>query len=164
MSISDELQKLTELYRSGTLSREEFETAKRRVLESDHSAADQDQLQAIMLQNQIAQLDRQWEIERQDYSVRGKYGHTYIPGKTSSIVGGIAIVGFGIFWTIIAASMSSRFDGPISIFPIFGVIFILFGIAMSIYSFNKAEKYQSARKRYLQRRGQLLKSQDENFP
>lgn len=164
MSISDELQKLSDLYHAGTLSREEFEIAKRKVLESNHSSTDHDQLQAIKLQNEIAQLDRQWEIERKDYKIRGQHGHTYIPGKTSSVVGGIVIVGFGLVWTFMAASMTSPSDGPFSFFPLFGVVFIFFGIGMSIYAFTKAEKYAAAKKRYQQRRSQLLKSQDENFP
>lgn len=167
MSISEELQKLSELYQAGTLTREEFEVAKRKVLESPqstYSPAEQDQLEAIMLQNQIAQLDRQWEIERNDYMIRGQHGHSYIPGKTTSILGGGVVVIFGIFWTFMAASISSRTPGPTSVFPLFGILFIFFGIGVSIYAFMKAEQHDAAKKRYQRKRQQLLKSQNEIYP
>jgi hypothetical protein len=50
-----------------------------------------------------------------------------------SLVAGLVIAGFGVFWTVTAASA-----GAPSFFPVFGVIFILFGVAMSLYSFKLA--------------------------
>jgi len=167
MRISDELEKLSELFQYGKLTREEFEIAKRKVLESpqtSRASSEQDQLEAIRLQNEIAQLNRQWEIERREYMVPGRYGHSYVPGKSSSLFGGVMIVCFGIFWTLMASSISSRAPGPFSLFPLFGVLFIFFGIGISFYSFLQAEKYQLAKKRYEQRRRKLLNSQDENYP
>jgi hypothetical protein len=117
-----------------------------------------------MLQNQIAQLDRQWEIERKDYMIRGKHGHSYVPGKASSIIGGGVIICFGLFWTLMATSITSRGPDSFSFFPLFGVLFILFGIGISTHAHLKAEKHDVAKRRYQQRRQQLLKSQDENYP
>jgi hypothetical protein len=65
--------------------------------------------------------------------VSGKYGHRYIPGKVSSLFGGFFIVGFGIFWTAMAASITNFGGvGIFSIFPFFGILFILFGAGMSM--------------------------------
>ncbi|MBW4622036.1 MAG: SHOCT domain-containing protein [Cyanosarcina radialis HA8281-LM2] len=103
MSISDEIEKLKALYEAGTLSREEFELAKHQVLSG---TARSDNLEELRIQNQIAQLDREWELERENYMATGKYGCKYIPGKVESLIGGIFIVCFGIFWTFTAASMT----------------------------------------------------------
>ena len=48
-------------------------------------------------------------------------------------VGSVIAVIFGIFWTITAASMGAPF-----FFPLFGVLFILLGLANAIYSFVNA--------------------------
>ena len=58
------------------------------------------------------------------------------PGRGPSAMGAmgsvIAVV-FGIFWTILAASMGAPF-----FFPIFGVIFIIMGIVQAVYHFKNA--------------------------
>jgi len=48
-------------------------------------------------------------------------------------ISAVAIVIFGIFWTIMASSMGA----PI-FFPLCGVVFILLGIATAIYNFKNA--------------------------
>ncbi len=50
-----------------------------------------------------------------------------------SFIGTIAFIVFGIFWTIMAASMGA----PV-FFPIFGVIFIVVGIVQAVYHFHNA--------------------------
>lgn len=58
------------------------------------------------------------------------------PGRGPSAMGAfgsvIAVV-FGIFWTITAASM-----GAPGFFPLFGVLFIIMGIAQAVYNFKNA--------------------------
>lgn len=153
MTISDEIQKLDELRRNGTLSPEEFEIAKRRVLEGSQYSAGADHLEEIKAQNELAQLDREWELERENYMVAGQYGHKHIPGKVSSVFAGLFIVGFGISWTVIAASMTGFGGvGVFSFLPLFGILFILFGAGMSIRAFVKAGQYEEAQERYRRRR------------
>ncbi len=92
--------------------------------------------------------------------VVGKDGHRHIPGKASSVFVGIFTVGFGIFWTAMAASMIGfGGDGVFSIFPLLGVLFVLFGAGMSIYAFVKAGQYEQAQQRYQRRRREM---QDRN--
>ncbi len=58
------------------------------------------------------------------------------PGRGPSLLGawGAAIVSvFGIFWTIMTASM-----GAPSIFPVFGVLFVLTGVIMVVYNLKNA--------------------------
>lgn len=157
MSISDEIERLDELHRKGVLSRDEFEQAKRKVIEGSTSATESEQLQEIKFQNEIAQLDREWELEREKYMVTGKHGHRHIPSRSLSLLGGIFVVGFGIFWMVMASSITGPFQGGIAaIFPLFGVLFILAGLGMSIYSFFKAGDYEEAEDRYQRRRRELL--------
>ena len=58
------------------------------------------------------------------------------PGRGPSLMGAVgsaAVVLFGIFWTVTAAQM-----GAPTIFPLFGVIFVVVGIAQAIYQFRNA--------------------------
>ncbi len=62
------------------------------------------------------------------------------PGRGPSglgFMGAVIVVVFGIFWTIIAASITSGAPSIISfIFPLFGVIFVIVGIVQVIYNFH----------------------------
>ena len=156
MNIADELEKLDELHRRGVLSSEEFEAGKRKILNGGNDAGSYRQLEEIKAQNEIAELDRAWEIERENYQIAGRYGQRYTPGKISSVVGGVAIVAFGIFWTSMASGMSSGMPGGMgSLFPLFGLVFVIAGAAMSIRAFVKAGQYEQAQTRYRQRREEL---------
>ena len=157
MSISDELEKLDRLRREGTLSESEFELAKRKVLEGPQTA-ESDQLEEIKSQNELAQLDREWELEREDYMVTGRYGNRHIPKQSTSLLSGIVIVVFGIFWTSMASTITGfGAPGAFSFFPMFGVLFIVVGVIVSISSFFTARQYNEAQRRYKRRRRELTK-------
>lgn len=157
MSIADELSKLQDLYRKGALNEEEYAAAKAAVINGDSPSsgapdpAMHAHLEEIQFQNEVARLDREWELERENYMVAGRYGGRHIPNAGLSILGGVFVGAFGIFWTIMASSMGA----PV-FFPIFGVLFVLFGIGMSIYSVTKATGYQAAHEQYRARRARLL--------
>lgn len=63
------------------------------------------------------------------------------PGRGPSMMGGVgsvvAIV-FGIFWTILAASMTSGAGMVGMIFPLFGLCFIAMGVINAVYHFKNA--------------------------
>lgn len=158
MSLSDEINKLQELHAAGTLTDEEFARAKATVLGTDDGPSGPvdldrtpDQLRQIQLQNEIAQLDREWALEREQYMVTGQYGSRHLPSEGGSIVAGVLIGGFGLCWTVFAASL-----GAPAFFPFFGVVFILVGVGSCIYSFGKAGEYRAAHERYQRRRAELL--------
>lgn len=163
MNLADELRKLQELHQSGALTDKEFAAAKARILNGENTRAlqgspfEQERLDSLERQNQLLQLDNNWQREREQYMIRGKYGHRYVPNKAWSVIGGGVAVVFGLFWTGMAFSITSGFPGGIgSLFPLFGVVFIVVGIAGSIYSFSRAEQYERAQRRYHQRRSQIL--------
>lgn len=63
------------------------------------------------------------------------------PGRGPSMMGGFgAVFGivFGIFWTVLAASMTQGFGLVGIIFPMFGVLFIIIGVVNALYNFKNA--------------------------
>jgi hypothetical protein len=163
MALADELRKLQELHDSGSLTDAEFAAAKAKVLAQPSGgpagASDEDvqqQLEEIKVQTALTRLDQQWALERESYMIMGRYGYRRLPSKGLSVFGGIAVTIFGIFWTVMALNIRGGFGGPVGFFPLFGVLFILVGIGVSIYSFNKASQYEEALARYRRRRAELL--------
>src|SRR5262245_2883954 len=114
LNISDEFRKLQHLHHSGALTDEEFTAGKAAVLAqsaredpTDNEPAVQSHLEQIRLQNEVARLDREWDLERERYMVAGRYGNRYVPSQGMSVLGGVVVVGFGIVWTGMAASMGA---------------------------------------------------------
>jgi hypothetical protein len=162
MNIADELRKLQGLHQSEALSDEEFARAKRAVLERAEGAEPaagvvREELDHLRQQNELLQLDQDWDRERERYMVTGKHGHRYLPSKGMSVLGGAVVTGFGILWTIFAASFPTMDHAPgvFGLFPLFGVLFVLFGIGVSVYQYNKAGEYERAEARYRQRRREI---------
>ena len=63
------------------------------------------------------------------------------PGRGPSMMGGFGSVFgivFGIFWTVLASSMTQGFGLVGVIFPLFGVLFIIMGVVNAIYHFKNA--------------------------
>jgi hypothetical protein len=167
MSIADELTKLEDLRRNGTLSEAEFAKAKALLLNSPPPAQEalvkhlDDQHAETKYQNELARIDREWEIERQQYYVTNRYGVRQLP--TTGMGLGIAVIGgvFGVFWTIMAIAITGGAPdvGPFPIakviFPLFGVLFtgaaVVFGIVCNV----RAKKYQQAYEAYQTRRHQV---------
>ena len=143
MSISDELEKLAELRREGVLSDDEFEIAKQKVLHGESDTSANEQLEDIKNQNEIAQLDRQWDIEREKLMTYSEHGHRRVPSKNGSLIGGVVFCGFGLFMMTIT--------------PAIGLIAIVLGVGASAFSFFKAGKYQAAEQNYKRRRDALIK-------
>jgi ribosomal protein L37AE/L43A len=117
-------------------------------------------LEELERQSAIARLDREWEIERDSYMMTGRFGARYTPSiATAVLTGVIALVGGGL-WTAFTFSIVSSNPladrGPGRIFPLFGILFMLVGVAIAIYQFSRASQYQQALERYQRRRHQML--------
>ena len=157
VSISDELEKLDDLRRRGVISSEEFEIGKQKIL-GDSGGTSQFN-EGRNTTTEIAELDREWELERENYQVVGKYGRRYTPSKSGSFVGGIVVTGFGLFWTVMTFTItgSTRLGGfgLSRLFPLFGIVFIVLGVGSCIRGYGKAQQYEEAQERYRQRRRDL---------
>lgn len=171
MGLADELQKLEGLRSRGTLSDAEFERAKATLL-GDESKPEQpleqhlsEQLAEVRYQNELAQIDREWEIERQQYLITNREGHPQIPtfelGRNITVLGG----GFGVVWTIMAISITSGGpnDGPFVIakiiFPLAGIIGTVSTIRWGRDCQSQAQKYDAAFRAYQVRRSQIAPEQ-----
>ena len=118
----------------------------------------------IKSSSEIKDLDARWQQERLTHMVTGKHGHQSLPTKTGAVAGGIFIAGFGLFWTIMAAGITgsgARMGAPgvIRIFPLFGVLFIAFGVFTAFRIFSRAEAYERANRSYLDQRRKLSREQ-----
>jgi DNA-directed RNA polymerase subunit RPC12/RpoP len=125
-----------------------------------------EQMGHIAHEQELARIDREWEVERQQYLITNRQGVPQVPNATMSVIGGIVITVFGIIWTVIASSITSSFPGEmaggfVSCFPLFGVLFVVAGIAVSIYSYQKALAYQQAYAQYQQRRAAVRRPEQQ---
>lgn len=109
------------------------------------------ELKVIRLQNDLEQLDREWQVERSKYLVTNKRGVVSEPSSIGAVVGGVLVVVFGVIWTAGAASM-----GAPGFFPLFGVVFVCMALFGIISSLNKAGALKSGESDYQFKRGRLL--------
>jgi hypothetical protein len=159
MDLAEELRKLEELHRSGALTDEEFARAKAALLNGPpgaDNAALREEVAQLRRENAVARLDHDWERQRERYLVTGRYGRRYLPTPGISILTGAAVVGFGVLWTVLAYNMGMAVGGGFGCFPFFGVLFVVFGLLVSISSYSKAVRYRRAYDAYLRRRDELL--------
>jgi hypothetical protein len=112
-------------------------------------------VQQIKRQNAVEQLDREWEIRRQELLVRNKDGSRDVPTMAGSAIGGIIAIVAGIAWIIFTASM-----GAPGFFPLFGLLFIAVGVIASISQMTKADAYSREESAYRARREALLRESD----
>lgn len=110
-------------------------------------------IEHITDEQELARIDREWELEREQYLVSNRGGRREVPSTIGSVIGGIFIAGFGTVWTVMASSM---FGGQhLGLFPIIGEILIVGGVAMGVYSYQQARAYERAYRRYKERRAAI---------
>ena len=169
MSLADDLVKLEELRRTGALTDREFDQAKAALLAgggrpaADPVAANLGaQLAEVRYQNELARIDREWEVEKEQYMVADRYGRRHVPttgvGYGSAVVGGL----FGVLWTVMAVSITGGHpDAPPGfgpppivriVFPLFGVLFTVGAVCYGLHCVRKAEAYNRALAAYQARR------------
>jgi hypothetical protein len=126
------------------------------------------QVEKLTRQNELEALDCEWTLEKDSFMVAGKHGHRHLPTKTGSLIGGIVVTVFGLFWTAMALGMTGFARGVggggigavFACFPLFGLLFVAAGIGMSVYAYRKAGDYEQAHRRYQQRRRENLKRRE----
>ncbi len=145
------------------------------------------QLEELKRANAIAELDHEWALQRKSFMMTGRHDggrpYRYRPTRGGGVVRGVVIMIFGVLWTIKTASMSSMASNvsplqsmpfsPVqpmdgggmdlfsSLFPMFGVLFILFGLWVSYWEYTQAGALESAEEVYHRRRAALLAGQDD---
>jgi pentatricopeptide repeat protein len=157
MTIADELSRLQELRVQGALTDAEFAQAKAALLASysrgrpaERDAPPSASLDDIHFQNELARLDREWELEREKLMVTERNGGRHIPTEGSNLIFAVIVVVFGSFWTIMASY------SPLPFLPLIGVLFTFFMLSICINGFTKAGEYKKAEQAYQERRAKLL--------
>ncbi len=123
-----------------------------------------DRLDSLTSHNEVAELDRDWEVERKKYLIVGRHGSTFVPTKIESIFTALIAVTIGAVWTTFASLVallmvsSSLLALPVIIFPVVGLLILVSGIQTGITGVSKAEGYKRAEDRYHRRRAELRNS------
>jgi hypothetical protein len=107
-------------------------------------------LRVIRLQNEIEQLDREWDLEREGLMPTNKEGVRSKPSAGGSVVGAGIMVVFGLIWM---TAVSSFGGGG---FALVGLIFIGAAIWTAVAGVGSADRYRSAEAMMNQRRRRLL--------
>jgi len=135
-----------------------------------------DNTEQLKVEQEIARLDRDWMMSREQFMVRGKDGQLDVPGKTSALIGGAIVIVFGLIWTAMAASIAGAVGvgihqvggGPLSalpgFLPCFGVLFIVGGIFTSLIAYGKARAFQEHQRAYHAERNRLLAELAQSAP
>jgi len=172
MNLTDELQQLADLHADGSLSATEFNAAKARLLAGPQAGSTSIpngreaigtsyQLQQLHQDALIAQLDREWALEREQYLVGDRRGGSRsLPNEGVMIAAGIFTTIFGTIWTLV---MSIVFFP----FALFGLGFTALAIWATVLAIRqtavnckKAREYSIALARYEARRAELLQGAD----
>lgn len=104
-------------------------------------------------QNQVAELDRRWEQERESYMVSTKNGQR-LPSRGSA-VGGVFGVVVGTVWGVFAGAAFPPF-------ALFGALIVIFSIYGMVSESNKVTKYERAKREYERYRASLLRGNGES--
>lgn len=99
---------------------------------------------------ELAQLDREWELEEQTHYVTPRRGERYIPDRQRARWTAAAGVVIGVVMVL---------TGTPPFFPYFGVLFALLGLGGGVYLYSLAVRYERARSAYQSRRRNLSPEQ-----
>jgi hypothetical protein len=168
MSLTEELEKLHDLYTRGALSADEFSRAKSALLTQPQQTITRPDalvthLDEVQFQNELARIDREWEMERENYVIQSRYGRSHVP-TGSDVTGAVFGAVFGIIWTIVAFTVTSYAPdvGPFPLvkicFPLFGVVIVIFALVHAARSYSRMQDYEEARRAYEVRRQNVRKS------
>lgn len=163
MSLADDLEKISELHRAGSISDAEFAAAKAQLLAGagttatpGKDAALVHELREAKREARIARLDSGWMVERERHMVSERYGARRVSSKTGSIVGGV----FAIVVAIIAAAvLFSSVGGAVAC--LVPPLILIVGLGTAIYNYSKATDYEEAEARYQQNREQAMRAEDD---
>jgi hypothetical protein len=155
MNLSDEILRLQELRDSGVLNHDEFARAKASVL--DDGAAASGPLARIGFENELARIDREWDMERETYLVSGRHGTRHLPREGSGLAGIFVGGGFALVWTVMAFSI-----GAPAVFPLFGIVGVIGAVWMGMTEVAKAGRYRNAERRYRNRRETFIARETRN--
>jgi hypothetical protein len=168
MSLADDLAKLDEMRRAGTLSEAEFQeaatalfgrelgsSAPSPIVETAEHPTD------VNYQIELARIDREWQREERYYMVRAGMGRREVP--TTSMAFYLVVIGggIGVAWTIVTLAIlrSMAAIEPLAqmrlVFPLIGVVYTVVVVGYGLYCYRRARLYQERFRDYQARRQKL---------
>ena len=102
------------------------------------------------MQNELERIDREWEMERRNYTSIDKNGRETAPGEADMVRALIVIV-FGLIGIVGAASGQAN-----GIAILIGILIVAFGIFMTIAAYNEVKVYTQRKNYYQQSRANLV--------
>ncbi|MCP4593983.1 MAG: hypothetical protein GY842_24895 [bacterium] len=108
------------------------------------------QIETLRLQNELERVEREWMMKRELHLVRQKNGRLVEPDATRAIVGGLALVAFGVLWIHVAISIAASARGCLP-----GILLILIAVGLVSASAWRIRKYTAALTAYKTQRQEL---------
>ncbi len=168
MNIVEELERLQELYRNGTLTEEEVRQAKAAILAkagekqpTENTQAVHQQLQELQKQNAILKMDRDWLEERTQHMWQDDFGNAREPKewmwKFVAIFGTI----FGLCMFALGLSIGGV---AVCVGGVVALIIIVAFAGCSAWYYSKYDRYKKAYAAYQERRAAALKKSPTDRP
>ena len=169
MNILEELERLQELYRNGTLTEEEFRQAKAAILgkaaegqPTENTQAVHQQSEEVQKQNAILKIDKDWleECTQHIYD----YGKVREPQEWHwrfTLAFGII---FGICMFVLAVSVGGWTAEGVGVGGVLALIVIAIFAGCSAWYYSKYDRYKKAYAAYQERRAAALKKTPTDRP
>lgn len=155
MALIDDLQQLSTLHANGSLTDAEFITAKQQLLQSSPQG-DSRASERLTLEAELARIDREFTLERDQCLVASGYGHQNEPSSAMRFIFPL----FAIVWLTgggFIFTMISQVGGGMALLPA-GII-ILGLVAMGFMCFNnesKLKRLKAAKEQHAVKRARVL--------
>jgi len=113
-------------------------------------------LSAIKRQNELERIDREWELECEQYLTTGNNGIRSEPNAIGGLIASIVAGVFGLIWTLSAENMGA------GKFSLLGLLFVGLAVYMGYHSVTVGTKYMEAKARYQERRAAIVDRANES--
>jgi hypothetical protein len=168
MNIAEELERLQELYRNGTLTEEEFRQAKATILAkvaegqpTENTQAVHQRLEALQKINAILKIDKDWLEERTQHMWEDGFGNVREPiewmWKFVATFGAI----FGISMFVLGFSVGGA---GVCVGGVLALIIIAAFAGFSAWYYERCDRYKKAYAAYQERRAAALKKTPTDHP
>ena len=168
MNIVEELERLQELYRNGTLTEEEFRQAKAAILAkaaegrpTENTQAVHQQSEELQKQNAVLKIDKDWLEECTQHMWQDDFGNAREPKewmwKLVAIFGTI----FGICMFVPGIAVGGA---AVAVAGVFALVIIVAFAGCSAWYYSKYDRYKKAYAAYQERRAAALKETPTDPP
>jgi ABC-type Na+ efflux pump permease subunit len=111
------------------------------------------------IEEQLEELDRAWERQRQSLLATSRRGYLYVPTVGTAVmmivIGLLVGVASVAFIVLVGLDMGRKIPGLLLCFPLFPVLFVALTLITGLSLLSKARRYQRAAAAYEVRRAAL---------